>query len=255
MRALRRNLTYANVTSTVAIVLVVGGGAAYAADTIGSSDIIDESILSQDIKNSEVKTADIANNQVLPTDVRDDDLSNGGLEAADLAPGSVGTSEVDGSLTGGDIADTNTLGDPDIDQDSLGLVAAEGEPGCCAVRLELLATDTAFSAGNPSTFVDLGSMELRSTATAAPDKFVICNTGGVPKAVIVYRGGPVNSAAASRDDFGIAAGACSGSVDYNGGTTTSQGDFRILTSSDGTVVDGFSTQAGLDPVVVATQTP
>jgi hypothetical protein len=198
-------------------------------------------------------------------DVRDHDIANGGLGAADLAPGSVGTSEADGSLTGGDIADnsltgldiadSNSVGDPEIDQDSLGLVAAEGEPGCCAVRLEQLNTNTAFSAGDPSTFVDLGFIELRSTATAAPDKFVICNTGIVPEAVIVYRGGPVNSAAASRDDFGISAGACSGSVDYNGGTTTAQGDFRILTSTNGTVVDGFSTQAGVDPVVVATQTP
>ena len=35
------------------------GGTAYAADTVGSSDIIDESILSQDIKNGEVMTSDL----------------------------------------------------------------------------------------------------------------------------------------------------------------------------------------------------
>jgi len=37
---------------------------AYAANTIGSSDIIDESILSQDIKNGEVKSSDIGTSAV-----------------------------------------------------------------------------------------------------------------------------------------------------------------------------------------------
>jgi hypothetical protein len=37
---------------------------AFAANTIGSSDIINESILSQDIKNGQVKAADIAANAV-----------------------------------------------------------------------------------------------------------------------------------------------------------------------------------------------
>ena len=45
---LRARLTYANVVSTICLCLVVGGGSAYAANTIGSSDVIDESLLSQD---------------------------------------------------------------------------------------------------------------------------------------------------------------------------------------------------------------
>ena len=70
------------------------GGTAYAANTIGSSDIIDESILSQDIKLNEVKTPDlaagsvqtgkIANNQVFSEDVRDDTFANGGLTGVDI---------------------------------------------------------------------------------------------------------------------------------------------------------------------------
>jgi hypothetical protein len=92
---------------TLALFLVLTGGVAYAADTIGSSDIIDESILSQDIKNNEVKTSDLAansvqtgkigNDQVFSEDVRDDTLANGGLTAADLANNSVGASELQGA--------------------------------------------------------------------------------------------------------------------------------------------------------------
>ena len=47
------------VTSTLALVVALGG-TAYAADTVGSSDIINESLLSEDIKNGEVTTADAA---------------------------------------------------------------------------------------------------------------------------------------------------------------------------------------------------
>jgi hypothetical protein len=91
----------------LALFLVIAGGTAYAADTIGSSDIIDESILSQDIKLNEVKTSDLASNavqtgkigdnQIFSADVRDDTLANGGLTAADLAKNAVGATELQGA--------------------------------------------------------------------------------------------------------------------------------------------------------------
>src|SRR5438067_292925 len=57
-RQLRRRLTFANVCSLLALVVALGTGSAYAANTIGSSDIIDESIQSVDIKNGEVRQGD-----------------------------------------------------------------------------------------------------------------------------------------------------------------------------------------------------
>ena len=59
-RQLRRRLTFANVCSFIALVVALGTGSAYAANTIGSDDIIDESIQSVDIKNGQVKPADLA---------------------------------------------------------------------------------------------------------------------------------------------------------------------------------------------------
>jgi hypothetical protein len=78
-------LTYANVVATLALVLVIAGGTAYAANTVLSGDIVD--------------------NQVYSADVRNDGLSGGGLAAQDLQAGAVGTSEVlNDTLAGGGLA-------------------------------------------------------------------------------------------------------------------------------------------------------
>jgi len=63
---------------------------AYAADTVGSIDIIDESILSVDIKNGQVKTADLAGSAVTSGKIKDGevktrDLANGAVTDAKLA--------------------------------------------------------------------------------------------------------------------------------------------------------------------------
>jgi hypothetical protein len=63
-------LTYSKILGIVIAAFVAGSFVAspelraYAANTIGSSDIINESILSEDIKNSQVKAADIATDAV-----------------------------------------------------------------------------------------------------------------------------------------------------------------------------------------------
>jgi hypothetical protein len=86
MTSIRRHLTYANVISTLCLFLVIAGGAAYAADTIFSGDIVDDEVFS--------------------ADVRDDTLAGGGLGAVDLRAGSVSTSEVaNGSLRSADVRD------------------------------------------------------------------------------------------------------------------------------------------------------
>ena len=74
---------------------------AYAANTIGSSDIIDESILSQDIKNGEVKNADlgtsaVTNSKIASSAVTTSKIADGTISAADLGPDSVGASEIKG---------------------------------------------------------------------------------------------------------------------------------------------------------------
>jgi hypothetical protein len=48
---IRRHLNYANVTATLALLIAVAGGTAYAVDKIGSHDIANNSIRSVDLKN------------------------------------------------------------------------------------------------------------------------------------------------------------------------------------------------------------
>ena len=59
LERLRGRLTYANVMSTIAVLFAVGGGAAYAANTVFSGHIV----------NGEVKTLDIADDGVNAQDI------------------------------------------------------------------------------------------------------------------------------------------------------------------------------------------
>lgn len=106
-----RHLTYANVMSTLAAFFALAGGAAYAANTVFSSDITDNQVYSADVRNDTLAGGglggiDIANDAVTTLDIRDDSQGFGGLFAQDLAAGSVRASEVqDGSLKDEDIAE------------------------------------------------------------------------------------------------------------------------------------------------------
>ena len=124
MRGLRSHLTYANVISTLCLFLILAGGAAYAANTIGSSDVIDESLLSQDVRNGEVKVADVGQGAVAT-----DELANGQVKAADIGAGEVRSGQVaNDNLTGGDIA-ANSLKGVDIDESTLSSIGGGGPAG------------------------------------------------------------------------------------------------------------------------------
>src|SRR3954447_13031729 len=115
-----RHLTYANVMSTLAVFLAVGGGAAYAANTVFSTDIVDGEVKTPDIASNAVVTGKIGNNQVFSSNVRDDTMPNGGLTAVDLAPGSVGSDEIaDAAVTnfklGSGVVTHSKLGPDSID--------------------------------------------------------------------------------------------------------------------------------------------
>jgi len=90
MRALRCRLSYANVVATLALVIAVAGGTAYAANTVFSSDIV----------NGEVKSVDIGTGQV-----REPDIGAGQVDTSDLATNSVGSAEiVDGAVGTNEVA-------------------------------------------------------------------------------------------------------------------------------------------------------
>ena len=90
MRRLRPSLTYANVMSSIAVFLALGGGAAYASHLV-------------------VRSTDIVNDQVQSSDVRDDTLSGGGLLSRDIRANALTGADVT-ALTGGDVNDNSLTG-------------------------------------------------------------------------------------------------------------------------------------------------
>ncbi len=101
---LRSRLTYANVISSLALFLVISGGTAYAVNTIGSDDVIDDSLTSADIKNQTVGTADLAINSVWGSRIRDNAILSAHV--------------VDNVLTGNDVQNNSLTGD-DINEATL----------------------------------------------------------------------------------------------------------------------------------------
>jgi len=91
LRKLRSRMTYANVMSTIALGLAIGGGTAYAATKIGTSNIryhavtgsklATNAVTASKVKNSALSGSDLRNNSVTSDDIR-----NGTLQAVDFAP-------------------------------------------------------------------------------------------------------------------------------------------------------------------------
>ena len=89
---LRSRLTYANVMSSIAVFLALGGGAAYASHLV-------------------VRSSDIVNNEVQTADVRDDTLTGGGLLSADIRNQGIRNDDIAlNTITGGRVADHSLRG-------------------------------------------------------------------------------------------------------------------------------------------------
>jgi len=81
----------ANVVAYLALFIALGGTSAYAANTIGSSDIIDESIQSVDLKNGQVKAADIASNQITTAKIYPGSVTNSDIGTDAVTPNKLST--------------------------------------------------------------------------------------------------------------------------------------------------------------------
>jgi hypothetical protein len=96
MRAIGRRLTYANVVSTLALFLVVAGGAAIAAKvpkkSVGPSQLKANAVTTAKIKANSVTTRKIKRNAVANAKIKD-----GAIESAKIADGSVGINELESS--------------------------------------------------------------------------------------------------------------------------------------------------------------
>lgn len=74
MKQIRSRLTYANVMSSIAVFLVLGGATAFAATKIGSGQLKANSVLTGKIKKEAVTTSKIKNNAVTGAKVNESTL-------------------------------------------------------------------------------------------------------------------------------------------------------------------------------------
>ena len=144
---IRSRLTYANVASSIALFIALGTGGAYAADTIGSSDIINESILSEDVKNLEVKASDIAgaavtNSKLGNSSVGSGKIADGGVATADLAAGAVDGSKIlDAAVANADLADGSVTSAKVVDDTQVGGGLTATDLATNSVAQSEIATD------------------------------------------------------------------------------------------------------------------
>ena len=76
----RKHLTYANVASTLALVLAAGTGAVYAAGEIGSRDLANNSVRTQDLKDQRGVTGeDVKRNSLGGTEISEENLQGSSI--------------------------------------------------------------------------------------------------------------------------------------------------------------------------------
>jgi hypothetical protein len=92
VQQIRKRLTYANVMSSLAVFLVLGGGAAYAAKKIGSNELRGGAVTTAKIKRNAVTTSKIKANAITTAKiakgaVTHGRLANGSVSVEKLVPG------------------------------------------------------------------------------------------------------------------------------------------------------------------------
>jgi hypothetical protein len=100
LKRISKHLTYANVMSTMAVFLILGGGAAVAANQLGKN-----TVGTPQLKKNAVKAAKLADGSV-----SNRALGNGSVSLAKLAGDSVDSSKlVDGSVASGDLGANSVI--------------------------------------------------------------------------------------------------------------------------------------------------
>jgi hypothetical protein len=123
VKQIRKRLTYANVMSSIAVFLVVGGATAFAAlgkNTVGTKQIKKNAVTTQKIKNNAVSGPKLQANSATT-----DKIADGAVTGSKLAGGSVSTDKItDGAVTGGKLGNGSVtaekLGGGSVTNEKLG---------------------------------------------------------------------------------------------------------------------------------------
>jgi hypothetical protein len=137
MPRLRKRLTYANVMSSLAVFLVLGGGAAYAAKKIGSNELKGASVTTAKIKRNAVTTSkirkgSISTSRIAKAAVTNGKLADGSVTVQKLVPGFVAPAaekfarSVNVSTTGTVLAGSLGVAQANVTHPSIGFYCFSG---------------------------------------------------------------------------------------------------------------------------------
>src|SRR5215203_1183220 len=171
MKSLAEKLTYANVMSTIAVFLVLGGGAAFAAtqlakNSVGTKQLKKNAVTTAKLKNNSVNGANVADGSLTGTEVADGSIGTADLTNAAVTTAKIGNDAVtspkiagnavnsakvqDKSLKGTDLGDDSVTG-VQIDESTLGAVPdatkLNGKSSTSYVSSATYRTETAEEAG------------------------------------------------------------------------------------------------------------
>lgn len=107
MKHIRKRLTYANVMSSIAVFLVLGGGAAYAAKKIGSNEIKGNSITTGKIKKEAVVRGKIKKSAIDSSRLADDAVTTSKI-ANDAVTGAKANESTFSQVPSAKVADTTS---------------------------------------------------------------------------------------------------------------------------------------------------
>ena len=93
--ALRRRLSFANVVSLLALFVALGGSS-YAALSVGSGQITNNSVRSEDLRNNDVRGSDIRNNTIRSRDLRNNSITGRDVREDSIRTGDIGDNTVRG---------------------------------------------------------------------------------------------------------------------------------------------------------------
>lgn len=82
MKQIRKRLTYANVMSSIAVFLVLGGATAFAASKIGANQLKANSVLTGKIKKGAVTSAKIKNNAITTSKIADKAVTGAKIDSS-----------------------------------------------------------------------------------------------------------------------------------------------------------------------------
>jgi hypothetical protein len=177
---IRRGLTFANVCSFLALMIALGTGTAYAANTVFSEDIVNGEVKTVDIHSQAVTTEKIAAEAVGGGKVLD-----GSLSAVDLATDAVGSDEIaNESILANDIA-TNAVNATEVADNAIdggevvndSLFSQDLGPGSVgASEIASSAVGTSEVASNSLTVADIAGASISGHVSLSGIPNGRCNT-------------------------------------------------------------------------------